>query len=55
MEDHEKMMVQAMADAQPKPTFLPLMKRPSRSVEKESAEKEMRDLLERTRLMLRGG
>ncbi len=40
---------------QPKPTFLPLMKRPSRPVEKEAAEKEMRDLLERTRLMLRNG
>lgn len=35
------------------PVFLPLMRRPCRSVEKDNAEKEMRDLLERTRLMLK--
>jgi hypothetical protein len=36
-----------------KPTFLSLMKRPDPMVHKHNAEKEMRDLLERTRLMLR--
>jgi hypothetical protein len=36
------------------PTFLPLMKRPDRQVQKTNAEKEMRDLLKRTLLMLRG-
>ena len=42
----------AAARLKAKPTFLPLMKRPDRQVQKANAEKEMRDLLKRTRLML---